>query len=160
MNTLIWPAVNLILLVGFVVYKTKHPFREFMVTRHKGIFEGLNRSKLQAASAAQRKKEIDAKLANLDAEKVVIANEWIERQIQQVAAVRESSVRVIAQMHNEAKQNKSALEISLQADMLRNFKRNVIAQAETKIAHALNPGVHGQINHNFIDEVSTGTSAK
>jgi F0F1-type ATP synthase membrane subunit b/b' len=160
MNTLIWPAVNLVILVGFVVYKTKHPFRVFMVTRHKSIFDGLNKSKLHAAAVAQKKKDIEAKLANLDAEKVEIANEWIERQIQQVAAVRESSARTVAQMHHEAKQNKHALEISLRADMLRNFKRNVIVQAEAKIAHALNSGTHGKINHNFIEEVSTGASAK
>ena len=159
MSALIWPAVNFILLIGFVVYKTKHPFRTFMIDRHKSVFEGLNRSKLQAAAAAQRKQEVEAKLANLDTEKVKITNEWIERQIQQVAAIRESSVRVIAQMHKEAEQNKSALEVSLRADMLRNFKRNVIAQAEAKIVQALNADTHSKVNQNFIHDVSIGASA-
>jgi F0F1-type ATP synthase membrane subunit b/b' len=159
MNTLILPALNFIILIGFIVYKTKHPFKQFMTNRHRDVFEGLNRSKVQAANAAQKQKEVEAKLANLDAEKVTIAGEWKERQAQQTVALHESSARVIAQMRKELEQNKHALEVSLQGDMLKNFKRNVIAQAEVKIKAALNPETHAKLNQEFTQEVGKGASA-
>jgi F0F1-type ATP synthase membrane subunit b/b' len=159
MNTLIFPAINLILLLGFIVYKTKHPFKEFMQKRHRDVFEGLNRSKVQAENAAQRQKEVEAKLSHLDAEKKVIVAEFKEREAQQIVAIRESSQRVIAQMRKETEQNKKALEISLEADMLRGFKRNVIAQAEIKIKAALNAETHAKLNQGFTQELGSGVSA-
>ena len=158
MDTLIFPALNLLLLLGFLFYKTKHPFKHFMKKRHYDVFEGLNRSKVQAANAAQKKNEVEAKLANLDAEKASIIAEWKQLQAQQTAAARESSVRVVAQMRKEAEQNKKALGDSLQGDILRSFKRNVIAQAESKIKQALNAETHAQLNQNFTKEVGVNAS--
>jgi F0F1-type ATP synthase membrane subunit b/b' len=157
MNTLIFPAVNLILLLGFIVYKTKQPFKDFMQKRHSDVFDGLNRSKIQAAAAATKQKEVEKKLLNLDAERIIIAQEWKQRETQQIAALHESSARVVAQMRKESDQNKKSLEVSLEADILRNFKRNVIAQAETKIKSALNSETHAKLNQSFTQELGSGT---
>ncbi len=159
MNTLIFPALNFILLLGFIIYKTKGPFFAFMRKRHLDVSEGLNKSKIQAAAAEARFKQVEFKLVGLEDEKRAIAHEWALRKQQQEKALRESSERVIAQMKHEAEQNKKALEITLQADMLKNFRRNVIAQAETKIKSSLNPEVHAQINQKFIQDVAKGVSA-
>ena len=159
MKELIFPAVNLIILLGFIVYKTKHPFYAFMKHRHHVIFDGLNRSKLQAANAAERKKEVEAKLANLDALKAEISAEWKLRSIAQGKAIQESSARVVAQMRKEADQNKKALEVSLQEDILRGFRRNVLVQVEAKVKQALTSEIHTKLNQDFAKEVSAGVSA-
>ena len=90
--------------------------------------------------------------------KKVIASEWNERQAQQEAALRESSVRVIAQMKKEAEQNKKALDASLKADLLKAFRKNVLNQAESKIKSSLNPGLHASINQGFIQDLAKGVN--
>ena len=159
MHTLIFPFLNFALLLGFIIYKTKGPFSNFMKKRHSDVFEGLNKSKTQAALAEARRKEVEFKLVGLETEKRAIAAEWTDRRAQQEKALHESSKRIVAQMKTEAEQNKKALEISLQADMLKNFRRNVIAQAEIKIKSSLSPQVHAQINQKFIQDVAKGVNA-
>ena len=129
-----------------------------MHKRHRDVFEGLNRSKVQAAAAATKQKEVEIKFANLDSEKKLIDAEWKQREAQKMAALRESSARVIQQMRKESEQNKKALEITLQAETLRGFKKNVIAQAEAKIKAALNPEAHAKLNQGFIQELGSGVA--
>ena len=159
MHTLIFPFLNFALLIGFIIYKTKTPFIGFMKKRHSDVFEGLNKSKTQAAQAEMRRKEVEFKLVGLETEKKAITAEWSDRRTQQEKALQESSLRVIALMRAEAEQNKKALEVSLQADMLKNFRRTVMLQAETKIKSALTPEVHSQINQKFIQDVAKGVNA-
>jgi F0F1-type ATP synthase membrane subunit b/b' len=130
-----------------------------MKQRHSDVFDGLSRSKLQAQSVAARKKDVEARLANLDAEKIQIADEWKLRAIEHGKSIQEGSVRVVAQMRSEAAQNKKALEVSLQGDILRTFRKNVLTQAESKIKQALNADVHTRVNQNFIQEAGKGASA-
>ena len=154
MNQLIFPAINHAILVGFIVYKAKPGFYAFIKKRHEEVFEGLNRSKVQAQTVAQRKKEIEAKIKNLDAEKAQIAAEWKQREVDQSRSIKEGSLRVVTQMRQEFEQNKKALELTLLEESLRSFRRNVVAQAEMKIKQALNPALHGKINQEFIKEAS------
>ena len=158
MNTLIFPAINLILLLVFIVYKTKQPFKDFMQKRHRDVYEGLNRSKVQAAAAQAKQKDVEAKLANLDTEKTLIAAEWKQRETQQITAIRESVKRVEEQMRKESEQNKKALEVTLRSDILRGFKRNVMIQAELKIKTALNAETHSKLNQGFAQELGNGVN--
>ena len=136
MNTLILPALNLLLLLGFLVYKSKGPFLDFVRGRRLEIFDGLNRSKTQAEAAEKRRQEVEAKLSTLDQEKSRIFAEWKEKEAAQTKAVLESSARVLAQLKVEAEQNKKALEDQVRASIERNFRRAVIAQAEQKLSRA------------------------
>ncbi len=160
MKDLIFPAINLALLLGFLIWKLKTPAGTFVKTRHREVFEGLNRAKAQAASVAQRKAEIEAKLKNLDAERAAIAAEWKQRGSEQAKAIQEGSVRVVAQMRKEFEQNKAALAVTLQGEMLRVFRRNVISQAEAKIKQALNPEMHHKLNQQFVAEAAIEVSAR
>jgi F0F1-type ATP synthase membrane subunit b/b' len=145
MEKLIWPAINLFGLVGFILYKTRTPFLEFVSGRRAEIFDGLNRSRAQAQETARRRKEVEAKLAGLDAEKAAIFAEWKEKELLQTQAIRESSVRVVAQMKREAEQSKMALEGQTRIAIERGFRKAVLAQAEQKIIQQLNPEVHSRI---------------
>ena len=149
MEKLIWPAINLFGLLGFLFYKTKNPFLDFVRGRRVEIFEGLNRSKAQAEAAQARRKEVERKLATLDQEKSRILAEWKEKEAAQTKAILESSVRIIAQIKNEAEQNKKTLEEQVRVSIERNFRRTVIAQAEQKIVQALNTDTHSKMARNL-----------
>jgi F0F1-type ATP synthase membrane subunit b/b' len=154
MESLKWPFINFFLLFGFVIYKTKTPFFKYMIERQKEISENLNKSKVQAQEAAGKKAAVEARLASLESEKAKIFAEWKEKEVQQTAALKESSVRIIAQMKAEAEQNKKALEASIQAETALGFRRAVLAQALTKISQSLNPETHKKMNERFVKDVS------
>ncbi len=156
MLKLILPAIHLFGLVGFILYKTKSPFFQFMKDRQRDISEGLNRSKTQANAAAERKKEIEAKLATLENEKAAIAKEWEEKSQKQARAVQDSAVRVIAQTRREAEQNRIALESGVAAEALADFKRAVMVRAMEKIQKSLNPEVQARLQKQFLNEISGG----
>lgn len=159
MTKLILPAIHLIGLLAFLVYKTKGSFFSFVKGRHQDIYDGLNRSKAQASAAELKRKEIEARISNLDAEKNKIFAEWKEKEGAQIAALKQSSERVLAQMKREAEQNKKILSDTLGEEALKTFRRSVLAQVETKIKQKLNPGVHAEINKRFIEELGKGAGA-
>ena len=156
MEQLLLPAVHFVALIAFLTYKMKAPFATFMVDRHQHVVTGFNRSKAQAAQAETKRKEIDAKLANLDREKDAILNEWKEREALQLKAVTESSARVILQMKAEAQRNKAALEETFRTETIRGIGKLVLAQAEAKIKSGLTPEKHQNINKRFAQELTVG----
>jgi F0F1-type ATP synthase membrane subunit b/b' len=156
MLKLILPAIHLFGLVGFILYKTKSPFFQFMKDRQRDISEGLNKSKTQAAAATERKKEIEAKLATLENQKAMIGKEWEEKRIKQAQAVQESSARVISQTRREAEQNRVALETGVAAETLSDFKRAVLVRAMEKIQKSLSPEIQARLQKQFMNEISGG----
>jgi F0F1-type ATP synthase membrane subunit b/b' len=159
MDKLILPAIHLAIVVGFIVYMVKTPFGNFIRTRHKEVFEGLNKSKIQALEAEAKKKEVEAKLSSLELEKQKIVAESKEREVAQIKAIQESSQRIIAQMKTEAEQNKQALEASFKAEALKSVATQVLIQAEAKIRQGLNSDSHRKINERFTAEVSSTQSS-
>ena len=125
-----------------------------MQKRYQEVFDGLNRSKLQALEAEVKKKEVESKFASLESEKKRIALDWVDRQAQQTKAIRESTQRMMAQMKAESEQNKKALEQSYQQTILKNFTKTVLAQAEIKIKQTMTPEVQNNLNQRFVQEVS------
>jgi F0F1-type ATP synthase membrane subunit b/b' len=158
MDKLIFPAIHLALLIGIIVYMVKTPFGEFLRGRHKEISDGLNRTKIQALEAETKKKEVEAKLLNLDLEKQKISAEWKEREAAQIKALHDSSQRIIAQMRVESEQNKKALELFYRSEAMKSVANLVIAQAEQKIRQGLNPETHRKINERFASEVISAQS--
>jgi F0F1-type ATP synthase membrane subunit b/b' len=156
MGALLWPALNLLGLLGFVAYKTKGPFFEFVRARRNEIFEGLNKSKARMEEASRRKAEVDARLAKLDWETKAIAAEWIQKSAAQTSAIREASTRVVEQMKAEAGQNKIALVEQTRLAIRASFKRAILQAAEQKIAQSLNSNVHAKVNERLAGEVSRG----
>jgi F0F1-type ATP synthase membrane subunit b/b' len=156
MLKLILPAIHLFGLVGFILYKAKSPFFQFMKDRQRDISEGLNKSKTQANMAAQRKKEIEAKFSMLESEKNMIAKEWEEKRLKQSQAVQESAVRVIAQTRREAEQNRVALESGVASEALSDFKRAVMVRAMEKIQKSMSPEIQSRLQKQFLNEISGG----
>ena len=159
MDKLILPAIHLAIVVGFIIYMVKTPFGNFIRTRHKDVFEGLNKSKIQARDAEAKKKEVEAKLSSLELEKQKIVAEAKEREAAQIKAIQESSQRILAQMKAEAEQNKKALEAQYQAEALKSVATQVLSQAEAKIRQGLNADTHRKLNDRFAAEISNTPSS-
>jgi len=131
---------------------------DFVRGRRVEIFEGLNKSKNQAKAAADRRKEVETKLASLDQEKAKIFTEWKEKEAIQAKAIQESSVRILAQLKVEGEQNKKSLEEQTRIAISRGFRRSVLAQAEQKIGQNLNAEVHSKIARGLAAQLERGAS--
>lgn len=154
MEKLILPAVHLFGLVAFIIYKTKGSFVQFMETRHNEMSDGLNKAKIQAASAEAKKKEIEAKFAGLEKEKNMIFTEWKEKEATQLKSIRDSSAKLIAQMTVEAEQNKKSLEQQIRNQVMKKIAEQIIVQVEDKVKKGLNEQTHKGMVDQFINEVS------
>jgi F0F1-type ATP synthase membrane subunit b/b' len=146
MKTLILPFIHFAALVAFIVYKTKSPFKQFIQTRHTDVVTGLNKSKTQAAEAAQRKAEIEKRFMGLDAERAQIITEWKEREVQQIRGIRESTERTITQLKADAELNKKSLVETFQKETARNIGILVISKAEEKMKASMNSELHQKMN--------------
>ncbi len=156
MEKLFWPAINLFGLLGFIAYKVKGPFFDFIHSRRSEIFEGLNKSKTQLESAAKKKAEVEARISRLDLETREIASEWAQKSASQTESIRQSSARVIEQMKIEAEQNKLALVEQTRTSIRLTFKKAILQAAEQKILQSLNPAIHAKMNEHLAGEVTRG----
>jgi len=153
MEKLILPAIHLSVLLGFIIYKTKGPFMSFVRTRHQDVNEGLNRSKIQAAQAESKKKEVESKFASLQAEKEKIFSEWKEREQAQLASIKDNSQKLLSMMKSESEQNKKALEETIRAQIMKKFAEQIVVQAEEKIKKGLTAESQAKMNEQFMKEV-------
>ncbi len=156
MDKLLLPAIHLFALLGFLFYKVKGPFIDFVRGRRTQIFDGLNKSKTQVQDAARRRAEIERKLSLLDSMKTQILAEWAEKAQAQTKAIKEGSVRVTVQMRSEAETNKKALIESTKKAIEAGFRKTVVSQAEEKILRALNPELHAKINSSLASKITEG----
>jgi F0F1-type ATP synthase membrane subunit b/b' len=154
MEKLIVPAIHLFGLVAFIIYKTKGSFVGFMKTRHEEVSVGLNKAKIQAAEVGKKKKEIEAKFAGLEKEKEFIFSEWKAKEEAQIKSIKESSIKIIKQMTEEAEINKRTLEQQTIDQIKRKIGEQILAQAEDKIKSGLNDQSHKLLVDQFIKEVS------
>ena len=156
MEKLFWPALNLFGLLGFLAYKAKGPFFNFVHLRRSEIFEGLNKSKSQLQEASKRKAEVESRISGLDAETREITSEWERKSASQTETLRQGSLRVIEQMRIEAEQNKAALVEQTRDSIRGSFKKALLQAAEQKILQSLNSSVHAKMNERLAGEVSRG----
>jgi len=156
MEKLFWPALNLFGLLGFLAYKAKGPFFNFVHLRRSEIFEGLNKSKAQLQEASKRKAEVESRISGLDAETREITSEWSQKTALQTQALRQGSLSVIEQMKIEAEQNKLALIEQTRVSIRGSFKKAILQAAEQKILQSLNSSVHAKVNERLTGEVSRG----
>lgn len=96
------------------------------------------------------------RISRLGVETAEIASEWKQKSLVQADAVRQSSIRVIAQMKSEAEQNKLALLDATRASIRASFRKAVLNSAEQKIIQALNPELHAKANQRVLAEIMKG----
>lgn len=153
MDTLILPALNLGVLLAFLIYKLKSPLGQYVTSRHKEVIDGLDRTRKSVADAKLRRAEIEAKLARLDDEKKSIFNEWKEREAMQSAALKESSSRVLQQMMSDVANNKIAMVETMKIDLLKSTGALTVKMIEEKVKQKLNADTHQKINQALSKEL-------
>jgi F0F1-type ATP synthase membrane subunit b/b' len=154
METLLLPALNLAVLLGFLFYKLKSPLGQFLVDRHKETVDGLDRTRKQVADAELRRAEIEKRLSQLSSDVAIIQREWKEREVMQIKSIRDGSVRVKTQMKTEVETNKLALQETMRSDLINHAGKWVVDAVQEKIKNKLNSDRHQKLNQKMIQELA------
>jgi F0F1-type ATP synthase membrane subunit b/b' len=154
METLLLPALNLAVLLGFLFYKLKSPLGQFLVDRHKETVDGLDRTRKQVADAELRRAEIEKRLSQLSSDVATIQREWKEREVMQIKSIRDGSVRVKTQMKTEVETNKLALQETMRSDLINHAGKWVVDAVQEKIKNKLNSDRHQKLNQKMIQELA------
>lgn len=154
MSSLILPAIHLGVLLGFIFYKVRSPFGQYLKERYESTVNALESSKKQAALLDSKKKEVELRFAQLESEKKKVFESWKAQEEGQVKAIRESSVRVLEQMKKDAEMSRAGLETAVRAEAIKTLAEHTIVLAEEKIKQKLNADVQKRLQDKFVLEVS------
>jgi len=134
LSTLVWQAVNLLLLVGAIVYFFRSPIRDFFAGRRREIGENLDRAASLLSEAEAKVRTWERRMTQLDAEVGEIrrsTRERAEAESQRILADAEASATRIrgdaaTAVEQEVRRAREALRaeatqlaIDLAADLLR-----------------------------------------
>ena len=158
MNTLLFPAIHFVALIGFLTYKLSPSFSEFIRSRHLLIAEGLSKSEAQAKLALERQKEVEQKISRMGEQKNSVVAEWKKREAEQIAMIRESSQKVLQQMKIDSERNQNHLLEQLRGETIKSIGRLIMNRAMEKISLNMTSEKRQKLNQEFIGQIQGAAS--
>jgi F0F1-type ATP synthase membrane subunit b/b' len=156
-TSLIYPTINLVALVSFLVWKLKAPVSEFVKKRHVYVRDEVQRVSEQLQKSQVKYQEYSSKLKAIDAEVNAIRD-------QSLAEAKEVQTRVINEANRLTKQILDDARIGAQTAFLDSkssiraeFVRQVMERAEKTLTAGMNDGQQAQTRQNFIQQVGASS---
>lgn len=153
MATLVWPAINLAVLVGIIGYLTRKPLKQFMKERRENVGAELIRVRELLQSARAKYDEFTAKLKAVDAEvtslKAQIQSDATASKDRIVSSARSSSGAIVS----DAKANADSVFKDLKNDLRAELGGRVIDRAEAILVDRLTGDDRARIRQEFSTEV-------
>jgi len=153
----LFKVVNCLIFFGGLAYLLRKPVAEFFTGREADIRESLEMAERSAAEAKERLEEIEAKMANLDAEIADIqesARIDLEKEKERMQArAREEAERILTRARTECEN----LERQALKDLRTYAADRAVSEAETKIRESMTDGERKQLFTTFTDELGART---
>jgi F0F1-type ATP synthase membrane subunit b/b' len=153
MNTLLWPFLNLIILIAVLLWKGKAPFTAFVFQRHSTIRDEVQRVRSLLRSAQVKYDEFAAKLKAVDAE----INELNERAQQDAKAAQSRIIaeaqRLSAAVVTDARSSAELLYGELKGQLFLELGSRVIDKAEKLLLDRLTGDDRARIRQEFSSQV-------
>lgn len=141
--TLVWQGVNLLLLIGALVWFGRGPIRDFFAGRRREIGENLDRAAALLGEAEGKVREWERRLTRLDAEVGEIrrsARERAEAESRRILAdaeasasrIRADAVAAVDQEARRARQSLRAEAAQLAIDLATDLLRQHVSDADRK----------------------------
>lgn len=155
MEHLVAPLVNLLILIGLLVYYLREPLREFVDKRHHMIREELITVRNLLRSAQEKNEEFSSKLRAVDAE-----TSGIKAQMLQDAQTMKSKIVAEAQklssgVIQDAKQASDILYTEFKDEIFVELGGRVIDRAEVLLRDRLTGDDRARIRKEFSTQVET-----
>jgi F-type H+-transporting ATPase subunit b len=155
METLIAPLINLLILVGMLVFFLRKPLRTFVEARHHTIRESLDSVHKELRSAQEKHAEFSAKLRAVDAEvsglKAQIAQDAQAMKSRIVAEAQKLSSNVI----EDAKHASAVLYTEFKSSLYSELGARVLDRAEAILKDRLTGDDRARMRKELSTQVET-----
>ena len=153
MHTLIGPLINLLILVGILVYYLRQPMREFARTRSVSIRDEVARVREQLDRAKTKHSEFSSKLKAMDAEIAGLKNQAIQdahaAKARIVAEAQKLSANISSDAHNAA----VTLYSEFKGQVYGELGNRVLDRAEKILRERLTGDDHERIRREFENQM-------
>ena len=130
METLIAPFINLLLLVGILVWKVREPLRNFVSARHISLRDELQKTGDQLRQAQERYDEFTAKLKAIEAEISALRDQARQDAEGMKLRVLSDAKRLAALIVSDARLAGETLFSDLRMQLTTEFANRVVEKAE------------------------------
>lgn len=137
MNTLLLPAINVAMLIGLLIKYVRAPLVAHVADRSATIEKDLVETANQKRAAEAQKKEITAKLSQMDQEVTKLSKDF-ETQAKQISEQLINKASVLAsQIRADADASAKAASADLKAELISEFGVLLVSKIESGIQKQL-----------------------
>ena len=152
-TSLILPALNLAVLVGFLVWKLRAPLARFVRQRHLYVRDEVSRVSRQLEDSQQRYQEFSSKLRAIDAEVGALRDQAKSDAVAAQLAIRAGAKKIAQQILEDAKTGANNAFQETRSSLKAEFGARVIDRAEALIRGQMNDGLRTQVREGFVRQV-------
>jgi F0F1-type ATP synthase membrane subunit b/b' len=155
MGTLVAPLANLAVLLGFLFYKLKGPFRAYVAGRHDNVGAELKRVRELLRQAQERHEEFSAKLKAIEVETSALREQ--ARQDAQSAKLRilSEAQRLSGAIISDARGNAEGLFADLRQKLFAETGGRILDRAEKFVRERLTGDDRARIRQELSHQLET-----
>jgi F0F1-type ATP synthase membrane subunit b/b' len=153
LSALIPPAINLAILIGFLVIKVKQPLKEHVRARHATLRDELRTVRDKLASSQERYDEFTRKLKAMDAEVSALREQAKQDAKAAQGRIATESKKLSANVVADAKAAAANLYTDLKGQLLAELGNRVLERAEAILKEKLTGADRIRIRQEFSAQV-------
>ncbi len=155
METLLWPVVNLLLLIALLFHLLRKPVTVALQGRHTTLRDEIQRVREQLTQAQARFDQFSAKLRTMESEAENLFQQSKQDATQTKEALISKASRASQTIVQEAKQGTSLRFEDLKREVRTEFSGKVLAKAEEIIRKRLTGEERARILKEFSSQMET-----
>jgi F0F1-type ATP synthase membrane subunit b/b' len=155
MATLIAPFINLLILVGVLVFYCRKPLQVFAETRHHTIREDLETVRNQLRNAQEKHAEFSAKLRAVDAEVSGLRAQMIQDANAMKSRIVAEAQKLSGNVIEDAKHASAVLYTEFKSSLYSELGARVLDRAEIILKERLTGDDRARIRKEFSTQVET-----
>jgi F0F1-type ATP synthase membrane subunit b/b' len=153
MSTLLWPAINLGVLLSIIGYFLREPLKQFASERHRTMREELASVREQLARAQKQYGEFTARLGALDTEIAAIRDQMKQEAASSKARIVEEAKKSAARIQSDSNTAAKALFGDLKQELYTELSSKVLEKAEGLLRERLTGDDRARIRQEFSRQV-------
>ena len=155
MKELIYPFINLAILITIMVVYLREPLRMFVRTRHEGLRDELQRVRDLLAQSQTRYDEFTGKLTAMEAEALTLRDQARQDATGARSRLNAEAQRLSATIVSDSRASAQGLFSQLKHELFAEVGTKVLDRAEAILKERLTGEDRTRIRHEFSAQVET-----
>jgi F0F1-type ATP synthase membrane subunit b/b' len=153
MSELFAPTINLLILVGILVYYTRHPIKKSVQDRHAGLRDELARVRDLLRQAQEQYSEFSSKLKAIEAETTALRQQAIQDAEAAKQRIITDAQRMSSGIANDSRKAAQSLYSELRTQLASEIGNRVLERAEVILRERLTGDDRARIRKEFSTQV-------